>query len=633
MITDSATGRAGRESKQSERAALMRAALDYADRGWPVFPCRPGGKEPLTKRGHLDASTDPRQIHLWWNRWPTANVAVPTGQRSGLLVLDVDHPAGLDALEASHGKLPATRTHSTGSGGMHYLYRYPGEAGGEIRNSASKLAEGLDVRGEGGYIVVPPSATTRPYKVLDPLTLAEPPGWFLEALRRPQSGASFAGRSHRTGGPDNPRSPGPIALDRGGPIPAGTRDDTLTSIAGRLHDGTRTLEALTAELLGVNADRCEPPLPDGQVEKIARSIHTRTPCKQSTRATPEVLREIDAMKVATEHHEWDPVRNDRRASIGGHTDRDLYVALLRFAREHGESISAGVRVPVSVRALAEEAAIGSTRTVVKGLDRLRVEHRLIRRDGTGSGPKSGALVLLKAPNARGNTRPPSGLLPGGEEASVSPCVPPLSAERLRWSAPGHGGRLGKIRGRIIDLLEASGPMTLDQIALAMNRRPYDLRTRTLPGLETAGVVECSSGMYRLAADWRSALKRRRKDDGEIAAAERQRDDHKRQQRAFRHAWEKGEVVSKEELLRLRRDRTRIRPEERHVSGTIDELEPVPEPPEPRTLTGLIGTRVGTPRGPGVLWDHKGEEARVVLDADPSRWVPLDVRELLPEVAA
>src|SRR5215218_4202398 len=103
------------------RSDLLRAALEYAEHGWPVFPCKQGGKEPLTRRGHLDASTDPRQIHLWWNRWPGANIGIPTGQRSGLLVLDVDQPAGLDALEAEHGKLTATRTHATGSGGMHHL--------------------------------------------------------------------------------------------------------------------------------------------------------------------------------------------------------------------------------------------------------------------------------------------------------------------------------------------------------------------------------------------------------------------------------------------------------------------------------------------------------------------------------
>ncbi|MBA2714253.1 MAG: bifunctional DNA primase/polymerase, partial [Rubrobacteraceae bacterium] len=114
---------------------------------------------------------------------------------SGLLVPDVDQFAGLEALEAEQGKLPATRTHSTGSGGMHYLYCYP--HGDNIRNSAGKLAPGIDVRGEGGYVVAPPSATTRPYEVLERLPLAAPPEWLTEALRRPQSAARS--RSDRPG--------------------------------------------------------------------------------------------------------------------------------------------------------------------------------------------------------------------------------------------------------------------------------------------------------------------------------------------------------------------------------------------------------------------------------------------------
>ena len=127
---------------------LLKAALAWARKGKPVFPCKPGGKEPLTEHGYLDATTDPRKIHMWWKRWPEANIGVPTGERSGVLALDVDHPASLDALEAEHGQLPETRTHSTGSGGMHYLFAYPEGSG--IRIGTDKPARGLDFRGEGG---------------------------------------------------------------------------------------------------------------------------------------------------------------------------------------------------------------------------------------------------------------------------------------------------------------------------------------------------------------------------------------------------------------------------------------------------------------------------------------------------
>jgi hypothetical protein len=65
---------------------LLKAALAYARRGVPVFPCEPGAKRPLTRNGHWDATTDPRVIERWWKRWPSANVGVPTGKKSDLVL-------------------------------------------------------------------------------------------------------------------------------------------------------------------------------------------------------------------------------------------------------------------------------------------------------------------------------------------------------------------------------------------------------------------------------------------------------------------------------------------------------------------------------------------------------------------
>jgi Bifunctional DNA primase/polymerase, N-terminal len=133
------------------------AARQYAGRGWHVFPCSAGTKVPATSHGLHDASTDPDVIRAWWQRWPRANVAIRTGAVSGLVVLDVDMPDGfasLEGLEAKHGRLPVTYTVTTPSGGEHYYYRHPG---GTVPNSAGKLGAGLDVRGDGGYIVAPSS--------------------------------------------------------------------------------------------------------------------------------------------------------------------------------------------------------------------------------------------------------------------------------------------------------------------------------------------------------------------------------------------------------------------------------------------------------------------------------------------
>ena len=167
---------------------LLRVALAYAHRSIPVFPCEPGGKAPLTYSGFWDATTDARRIKAWWDRWPYANVGVPTGERSGLLVLDVDSreggPESLTALERINGLLPKTSKARTGGGGVHVFFRYP--AGEAVRNSAGRLGPGLDVRGEGGYVVVPPSRTQSSYEWLDRTPPADPT-WLLECLRNKAS--------------------------------------------------------------------------------------------------------------------------------------------------------------------------------------------------------------------------------------------------------------------------------------------------------------------------------------------------------------------------------------------------------------------------------------------------------------
>ena len=162
---------------------MLKAALAYARRGVPVFPCEPGAKRPLRRNGHWDATTDPRVSERWWKRWPRANVAVPTGKKSGVVVLDVDVDDGglesLEKLERAGAPAPKTARARTGGGGIHMFFRYP--RGTEIRNSAGLLGRGLDVRGEGGYVVVPPSRTQGPYQWVDSSALAEA-SWLIERL-------------------------------------------------------------------------------------------------------------------------------------------------------------------------------------------------------------------------------------------------------------------------------------------------------------------------------------------------------------------------------------------------------------------------------------------------------------------
>jgi hypothetical protein len=171
------------DERQGTVPTLRGAALAYARRGVPVFPCEPGGKRPLTRSGFWDATTEARRIEAWWARWPAANVGVPTGRRSGLLVLDADARDGglgsLALLERANGALPETTRSRTGGGGVHVFFRYP--VGETVRNSAGVLGSGLDVRGEGGYVVVPPSRTQSTYEWLDRSPPAEAT-WLLKRL-------------------------------------------------------------------------------------------------------------------------------------------------------------------------------------------------------------------------------------------------------------------------------------------------------------------------------------------------------------------------------------------------------------------------------------------------------------------
>lgn len=148
---------ASSQDESVDNPSMLNAALSYAAKGWPVFPCR--DKKPLTKHGVKDATTNHFQIRRWWTDYPDAQIGCAMGPLSRHWALDVDPPYGaatLASLQAANSSLPITLKQTTGSGGEHYLFAYPTDA--VIRNNAkTKLGPGLDVRGDGGYIILAPS--------------------------------------------------------------------------------------------------------------------------------------------------------------------------------------------------------------------------------------------------------------------------------------------------------------------------------------------------------------------------------------------------------------------------------------------------------------------------------------------
>jgi hypothetical protein len=145
----------------TQHQKTLEAALAYADQGLSVFPCN-RDKRPMVTGGFKAATTDKDEIQRMWDeRGDVPCVAMATGKASGCITLDVDTDEGkrgdesLKRLEDNYGPLPETSSFRTGGGGRQYILRCP--EGVEIRNSAGKLGEGLDVRGEGGYAILPPS--------------------------------------------------------------------------------------------------------------------------------------------------------------------------------------------------------------------------------------------------------------------------------------------------------------------------------------------------------------------------------------------------------------------------------------------------------------------------------------------
>jgi hypothetical protein len=164
----------------------LNAAIDYAARGFAVFPCSPRSKHPALPGGFKNGTSNPALIRRWWLARPDYNIGIRTGIASGVWVLDVDGDDGatvLAALEAKHGPLPPTLISVT-SEGCHFWFLYDCP----IPCSADdRIGHGLDVRGEGGYVLAPPSLHPDgpTYRWTNDRPLALAPEWLVRRTRRP----------------------------------------------------------------------------------------------------------------------------------------------------------------------------------------------------------------------------------------------------------------------------------------------------------------------------------------------------------------------------------------------------------------------------------------------------------------
>lgn len=248
----------------TKRSSPIEAAKGYLARGWSVLPLRSGDKRPLIRWEHLQHQRPSEQdVDAWFQRWPDANIGIVTGEISNLIVLDIDPKHGgdisLERLEDKFRPISATVEAVTGGGGRHLYFAHPG---GLTRNRAG-LAQGIDLRGDGGYIVAPPSVhpSGRPYmwasgRSPDEMTLASLPRWILVPIRGPRVGRSL---------------PQWRQLVREG-VPEGQRNSMIASLTGHLLWHGVDPEVALELMLAWNRMRCRPPLDDTEVTQVVASI-------------------------------------------------------------------------------------------------------------------------------------------------------------------------------------------------------------------------------------------------------------------------------------------------------------------------------------------------------------------------
>lgn len=311
---------------------MIEYALEYAARGKKVFPlhtpapggscschnksCENVGKHPRTMHGLSDATTDPAKIKEWWGMWSDANIGVCTGADSGFFIVDIDVLKGgkesIQELQKQHGVFPEKCYASTGNG-FHLAFQHPGFRVGNIQSTADRpgpLGAGVDIRGDGGYIVAAPSLheNGKRYKwATDYSTFPPAPFWLQDMLRAPQK------NGHKSNG-----------SGEGVAIPKGQRDNTLISLAGTMRRRGLLPEEILGSLTIVNARRCEPPLPAEDVARIAKSAGRYKPAEDDMEtnhddvevaaiAFPKIDRAAyfglagDIVRTISPHSEADPI--------------------------------------------------------------------------------------------------------------------------------------------------------------------------------------------------------------------------------------------------------------------------------------------------------------------------------------
>ena len=271
------------KTKFHQYARLCAKAMD-----WSIFPLRPRDKRPLTKHGFKDASASLEQIDRWWMANSRAGIGIPTGKVNGLIVIDFDpRNAGGEEVDndgVTHYRdawdmaseffgaesVPETWTVETPGGGLHFYFQHPGE---RVVPGIKGWKNGVDIKSDGGYVCAPPSIHPNGGEYI----WATPPTGDVVLAEMPETVLSEMAEKQRE------RVSKEIAGTLGdGKVPAGTRNDYLTSVAGTLQRRNIDPEAILAALLAENNAKCEPPLDEDEIVAIVTSVSRYEPDEDST---------------------------------------------------------------------------------------------------------------------------------------------------------------------------------------------------------------------------------------------------------------------------------------------------------------------------------------------------------------
>src|SRR5215467_2665340 len=254
--------------RESMMTTMLDHALQYAKLGWAVLPLLPGSKKPFEgSQGFKDATTDEDQILSWWSSNTNANIGIATGKDSGIVVLDVDVKKGKDGYASAKelgidpAEIPLQVV--TPSDGVHLYFAYDPAVG----NTVSKLGGGLDTRGEGGYVVAPPST-------IDGKTYR----WISDFKQQPSTVPAAIVEKLKAETPVVQKLPTDDWLHLLDGVGKGSRQDTLPRMVGKLYKSAPDF-AIARALAHLWNERNQPPLSAKEIDDCCDRIERKENAK------------------------------------------------------------------------------------------------------------------------------------------------------------------------------------------------------------------------------------------------------------------------------------------------------------------------------------------------------------------